>query len=108
MSLVTGFAFGMLIVVLGAGGLTAFALYLRNRDENMGDITSQNELCQSLDLEANDALRQTISAIAGKMGVSEENAVHIAINRMHANLFPASDETCHRNGSRLLQDDVSI
>lgn len=91
MSLVTGFALGMLVVVLGAGGLTVFALYLRNRDENMGDITS-HELCQSLDLEASDALRQTISAIAGRMGVSDENAVHIAINCMHASLFPASDD----------------
>jgi hypothetical protein len=33
MSLVTGLALGLLVMVLGAGGLTAFALYLRKREQ---------------------------------------------------------------------------
>ena len=34
MSQVMGLALGLLVVVLGAGGLTAFALYLRKRDSD--------------------------------------------------------------------------
>jgi hypothetical protein len=33
MSLVTGLALGLLVMVLTAGGLTAFALFLRKREE---------------------------------------------------------------------------
>lgn len=33
MSLVTGLALGLMVMVLGAGGLTCFALYLRKREE---------------------------------------------------------------------------
>lgn len=32
MSLVTGLGLGLLVMVLGAGGLTVFALYLRKRE----------------------------------------------------------------------------
>lgn len=33
MSLVTGFVLGLLVVVLGAAGLTVFALYLRTKEQ---------------------------------------------------------------------------
>ncbi|MDE1981598.1 MAG: hypothetical protein KGI81_04600 [Betaproteobacteria bacterium] len=41
MNLVTGLALGLLIVVLGAGGLTVFALALLKR-EHPGGSRSQN------------------------------------------------------------------
>lgn len=35
MSLTTGLALALLIVVAGAGGLTAFAIHLKNRDDSV-------------------------------------------------------------------------
>lgn len=83
MDLVTGFELALLVVALGAGGLTAFALYLRNRYEGTSDITS-------LSLDADAALWETISAIAVKLHVTDQQAVHFAINRLHAELLPSS------------------
>jgi hypothetical protein len=42
MSLETGLAYALLIVVLGAGGLTAFALYLRNREQKQKSDTDNH------------------------------------------------------------------
>jgi hypothetical protein len=36
--------------------------------------------------------RDTLKAAAKKLGVSETSAVHIAINRLYADLFPASED----------------
>jgi hypothetical protein len=82
MSLVTGFELALLVVALGALGLTAFALYLRNRHDDTA----------SLALDVDDALCKKIDAIAAKLRLTDQQAVHFAINRLHAELLLSSDE----------------
>jgi len=82
MSLVTGFGLGLLVVALGALGLTAFALYLRSRYEDTASLT----------LDVDDAMRKKIGAILAKLRLTDQQAVHSAIDRLHAELLTSSGE----------------